>query len=189
MDVSPKLIVGLGNPDAEHEHTLHNIGFDVVNVIKDDLCCNFCKDECGAKTYHSSIADNNVILVMPQSYMNASGGPVKDLVKKYDIKLADLIVIHDDLDLPTGKLRIKCGGGNGGHNGIKSIVDKLGSSNFTRIKVGIGRPLFNKSVTEWVLSRPLKVIADDISKGIELAAEATQFLISNDLDTTQQKFN
>lgn len=189
MNSPIKLIVGLGNPDAEHEHTLHNVGFDVIDVLKDELKCSFCKDECGAKTYHTCIDGIDVVLAMPQSYMNTSGGPVKDLMKKYEIKPDDLIVIHDDLDLPPGKLRIKCGGGNGGHNGIKSIVDKLGSSNFTRIKVGIGRPLFNKSVTEWVLSRPLKVIGDDISKGIELAAEATQFLISNDLETTQQKFN
>lgn len=189
MASSIKLIVGLGNPDAEHEHTLHNVGFDVIDVLKDELKCSFCKDECGAKTYHTCIDSFDVILAMPQSYMNTSGGPVKDLMKKYEINMDDLIVIHDDLDLPPGKLRVKCGGGNGGHNGIKSIVDKLGSPNFTRIKVGIGRPMFNKSVTDWVLSRPLKEVADDISEGIVKTAEATQFLITNDLGTTQQKFN
>lgn len=189
MASSIKLIVGLGNPDSEYEHTLHNVGFDVIDVLKDELKCRFCKDECGAKTYHTCIDSFDVVLAMPQSYMNTSGGPVKDLMKKYEINMDDLIVIHDDLDLPPGKLRIKCGGGNGGHNGIKSIVDKLGSPNFTRIKVGIGRPMFNKSVADWVLSRPLKEVKVDISEGIVRACEATQFLIANDLKTTQQKFN
>lgn len=189
MNSPIKLIVGLGNPGAEHEHTLHNVGFDVIDVLKEELNCSFCKDECGAKTYHTCIDGIDVVLAMPQSYMNTSGGPVKDLMKKYEIKPDDLIVIHDDLDLPPGKLRIKCGGGNGGHNGIKSIIDKIGTQNFIRIKVGIGRPMYNKSVTDWVLSRPLKEIADCISEGIVGAANATLFLVGTDLENAQQKYN
>lgn len=183
------LIVGLGNPGEDYAHTLHNVGFDVIDILAEMTCSTFCKDECGAKAFHVGYSGKTLILAKPQSCMNTSGGPVKELIKKYDISLDCIFVVHDDLDLPPGKIRIKRGGGSGGHNGIKSIIDKIGNPNFVRVKVGIGRPMFNKTVTDWVLSRPLKQINNDLQEGISLAAEEVLFMMDNGIEKAQEKYN
>ena len=184
------LIVGLGNQGPEYEHTLHNVGFDVVDKIAEDLRVNYWKDGCGALYAEAKTPEGaDVVLAKPQSFMNTSGGPVSSLLKEYRLTVKNLIVIHDDLDLDPGRIRIKVGGSAGGHNGIKSIINKCGDQNFVHVKVGIGHPPGRKPVVDWVLSLPLKANAEDMAFGIEHAKDAALALTHETVQTVQNKFN
>lgn len=183
------LVAGLGNPGEDYEHTLHNVGFDVIDVIAITYHINYWKDECGAKTARVKIGDKEVLLAKPQSFMNTSGGPISQLVKKYEIGSDSLIVIHDDLDLDPGVVRVKDKGSSGGHNGIKSIINKLGTQEFIRVKVGIGHPPFRKPVVDWVLSKGLRENQDLMQIGIERAALAVVKLCSFPVADVQNEFN
>ncbi len=184
------LIVGLGNPGDEYDNSLHNVGFDVIDRLAQDLGANYWKDECGALTAHVTNDDKSIILVKPQSFMNNSGSPVSALCKKYKLSVRDLVVISDDLDLEPGTFRAKRGGGSGGHNGIKSIQQKLGSQDFLRFKVGIGHPLYKKSVSDWVLSKPISKNREVHALGIETCVDALKyFLDAGDFEAVQRRFN
>lgn len=183
------LIVGLGNPGDDYEHTLHNIGFDVVDLISDETGVNYWKEECGAKTARVEVGEKSVLIAKPQSFMNTSGGPVSELMKKYKLKSNALIVVHDDLDLDPGVVRVKNKGTAGGHNGVKSIINKIGSNDFVHVKVGIGHPKGRKPVVDWVLNRPLKEDAIAINEGIEVASRAVLALCEKSVDIVQNEFN
>lgn len=135
-----KLIVGLGNPGQEYAANRHNIGFRLVSRFGKTHGINFDKKQGKARTGAGEVAGVPVMLARPQTFMNRSGESVALLMQKYKIKPADLIVVHDDLDLPSGKVRLSSGSGSGGHKGIDSIIYYLNTRNFTRIRVGIGRP-------------------------------------------------
>ncbi len=185
-----KLIVGLGNPGDEYAHTRHNVGFDAIDLVAEDLPGTpYWKSEGGALCAHVRRGDEEVILCKPQSFMNASGGPVATIMRKYAIDPSDLIIIHDDLDLPVGTIRVKSGGGLGGHNGLRSIEQKLGGRDWTRVKVGIDHPPGRKSVTDHVLSRPRKDEADSLQEAIGRAAHAAQFLLDHSVIEAQNHFN
>jgi PTH1 family peptidyl-tRNA hydrolase len=135
-----KLIAGLGNPGLFYAHNRHNIGFMCVNHLARTQGIRFDKKQGNARIGIGRITGEEVVLARPQTFMNASGDAVSRLVKKFSINPADLVVIHDDLDLPPGKLRIRLGSSSGGHKGIESIISYLGTRDFYRIRVGIGRP-------------------------------------------------
>ncbi len=137
-----KLIVGLGNPGRVYAHNRHNIGFMCLNHFSKTLGVRLDKKHGQSRTGSGRADGVKLIVARPQTYMNLSGETVSQLVKKFRNDLADLTVIHDDLDLPVGKIRLRQGGGSGGHNGIASIKARLGSPDFCRIRIGIGRPLF-----------------------------------------------
>ena len=183
------LIVGLGNPGAEYEHTRHNAGFDVVDALADELGARYWKTEGGALTARCTYRGDELALVKPQSYMNTSGGPVKTLMKTYGVAPDHLIVVHDELDIDPGTIRVKFGGGHAGHNGLRSIGDKLGTRDWHRVRVGIGRPPGRKPVVDWVLSQPRKDDLEAFQHAVALGAEAVLFLIGNGLEKTQQRFN
>ena len=143
-----KLIIGLGNPGQSYAHNRHNIGFMCLRHFARTHGIRFDKKQCQARTGAGEVAGNKLILARPQTYMNLSGESASRLVKKFKVSLNDLIIIHDDLDLPLGKIRIRQGGSSGGHNGIESTIAHLGSQDFTRIKVGIGRPPMTESSAE-----------------------------------------
>ena len=136
-----KLIVGLGNPGQVYTHNRHNIGFICLKYLARTQGIKLDKKQGKARIGRGEIADAKAVLASPQTYMNLSGESVVLLVRKFDIKLEDLLVIHDDLDLPLGKIRISWGSGSGGHNGVSSIIYSLGSQDFSRLRVGIGRPV------------------------------------------------
>lgn len=184
-----KLIVGLGNPGAEYEHTLHNVGFDCIDLIAKEYSCNYWKTECGGISAKSIIDGENVIFFKPQSFMNTSGGPVKEILKKYNMRIDNLIVIHDDMDLDPPTIRIKSSGKSGGHNGIKSIIDKCGSPEFIRIKIGIGKPASKNKVINWVLSKPSKENQPLLLEGIQQASQAAKCLVSHNVAFAQNRFN
>lgn len=183
------LIVGLGNPGEEYEHTRHNAGFDTVDKIASEIGVRYWKNECGALTGKGAYHDIDVVLAKPQSYMNTSGGPVKQLMNAYGVSPDHLVVIHDELDIDSGTIRVKFGGGHAGHNGLRSICDKLGTRDWFRVRCGIGRPPGRMPVADYVLSLPKKDAADDFAQAIDLGCEAALFLIEHGLEKTQQKFN
>ena len=183
------LIVGLGNPGEEYEHTRHNAGFDTVDKIAAEIGVRYWKNECGALTGKGAYHDIDVVLAKPQSYMNTSGGPVKQLMNAYGVSPDHLVVIHDELDIDPGTIRVKFGGGHAGHNGLRSICDKLGTRDWFRVRCGIGRPPGRMPVADYVLSLPKKDAADDFAQATDLGCEAALFLVEHGLEKTQQKFN
>lgn len=183
------LIVGLGNPGEEYEHTRHNAGFDTVDKIAAEIGVRYWKNECGALTGKGAYHDIDVVLAKPQSYMNTSGGPVKQLMNAYGVSPDHLVVVHDELDIDPGTIRVKFGGGHAGHNGLRSICDKLGTRDWFRVRCGIGRPPGRMPVADYVLSLPKKDAADDFAQATDLGCEAALFLIEHGLEKTQQKFN
>jgi PTH1 family peptidyl-tRNA hydrolase len=136
-----KLIVGLGNPGQVYAHNRHNIGFICLKHLARTQGIKLDKKQGKARIGRGEVAGAEAVLARPQTYMNLSGESVALLVRKFDIKLGDLLVIHDDLDLPLGKIRISRGSGSGGHKGVSSIIYSLGSQDFSRLRVGIGRPV------------------------------------------------
>ena len=183
------LIVGLGNPGDEYAHTRHNAGFDVVDAIADEIGVRYWKTECGALTAKGAWRDHDVVLAKPQSYMNTSGGPVKQLMNAYGVDGEHLIVVHDELDIDPGTVRAKFGGGHAGHNGLRSICDKTGTRDWVRLRVGIGRPPGRMPVADYVLSLPKKEAKEDFDYAVDRGAQAVLFLMENGLEKTQQRFN
>lgn len=150
-----KLIAGLGNPGEEYAATRHNAGFRSIDALAERLGVSYWKNQCGAEValvkLLCSDGPRELVLAKPQSFMNTSGGPISKLCAEYGVEVSELLVIHDELDLDAGDVRIKVGGGHAGHNGLKSIIDKMGSHDFTRVRVGIGMPPGRMSVVDWVL--------------------------------------
>lgn len=188
------VIAGLGNPGSEYEHTRHNAGFDTVDELAQRWNVTYWKDACGAKLATKTITlpsgtREEVVLMKPQSFMNLSGGPVLKALKEYGATPDDLIVIHDELDIPPASIRVKFGGGLAGHNGLKSIAAKTGTKDFNRVRIGIGRPPGKMPVADYVLSRPRKDDALDFEQACQRGADAVINLIDEGLAKTQQKFN
>ena len=183
------LIAGLGNPGEEYAHTRHNAGFDTVDKIAEQIGVRYWKSQGGALVGKGTYRGEELVLAKPQSYMNTSGGPVKSLMSTYKVAPDHLIVIHDELDIDPGTIRCKFGGGHAGHNGLRSICDKLGTRDWFRVRCGSGRPPGRMPEADYVLSLPKKEQAEDFAQATDLAAEATLFLVENGLEKTQQKFN
>ncbi len=192
-----KLIVGLGNPGRGYARNRHNVGFICLNYFARTEGIRFDKKRGKARIGVGKVAGNEAVLAKPQTYMNLSGQSVGLLIKKFDIALDDLIVIHDDLDLPLGKIRISHGSGSGGHKGIGSIISSLGSQEFARIRVGIGRPMAppvptpisEDDIIAYVLSDFTAEEKQVISQVIPRVSEAVHCLISEGLTAAMNKYN
>ena len=146
------LIVGLGNPEKKYETTFHNMGFLAVGDAAEKLGVKFKKKECEASVAEAFVGGERVILARPVTYMNASGRAVKQLMAKYKVPPENLLVIYDDFDLPKGKLRIRATGSAGTHNGMRSIIGEIGTSEFPRIRIGIKDPEVNIPIINYVLA-------------------------------------
>jgi PTH1 family peptidyl-tRNA hydrolase len=149
-----RLVVGLGNPGPEYAHTRHNAGFMVVDLLATTLGASYWKDEAGAKTARVRFGDGELVLAKPQAFMNVSGKAVKRLVETHGVPVEEVVVVHDDLDLPEGDVRAKAAGGHGGHNGLRSLHDAIGDG-YLRVRVGIGRPPGRMDPADYVLE-PLR---------------------------------
>ena len=183
------MIVGLGNPGPEYVHTRHNAGFMAVDLLGDNLRASYWKDEGGAKTAVVRFGEDELVLVKPQTYVNLSGAAVKKLLAAYEVGLADLIVVHDDLDLPAGAVRVKRGGGHGGHNGLRSLNEELGSGEYARVRVGIGRPPGRMDPADFVL-RPMRGEAlEELESVIPTAAQATMHILEHGVDYAMREYN
>lgn len=190
-----KLIVGLGNPGRGYVNNRHNVGFVCLNHFAKKHGIRFDKKQGRARIGRGEIAGSKVIVAKPQTYMNLSGESVGLLVKRFDINLNNLLVIHDDLDLPLGKIRIRQGGGSGGHKGIDSIIACLESQDFPRLRVGIGRPdtPVNKTseadIIAYVLSDFTPEEKQTIAQVIPRVSEAILCLLTEGTVAAMNRYN
>lgn len=188
-----KLIVGLGNPGRSYARNRHNVGFICLNHFARAQGIKFDKKKGLARIGTGKVADNEVVLARPQTFMNNSGQSLSRLVKKFNINLNDLLVIHDDLDLPPAKIRLSFGSGSGGHKGIDSIIQELGSQDFIRIRVGIGRPdkpeISEDDIIAYVLSDFTPDEKKAIDKIIPQVGEAILCLLTEGLTTAMNRYN
>lgn len=174
-----RMIAGLGNPGEEYAQTRHNAGFKAIDELARQANVTYWKNQAGAEVASIKVNDaeaeggkREVILVKPQSYMNTSGGPISKLCAQYKVNVEELLVIHDELDIPAGDVRIKVGGGHAGHNGLRSIIDKMGSRDFSRVRVGIGNPPGRMPVADFVLKQLRSHEAEEFDETTVRAAEA-----------------
>ena len=183
------LIAGLGNPGPEYAATRHNAGFMVVDRLAEELGARYWKNEGGALTAKVLYKGQELVLAKPQSFMNTSGGPVKSLMSAYGLKPDQLIVVHDELDIPAGTIRVKLGGGHAGHNGLRSLCDKLGTRDWYRVRIGIGRPPGRMPVADFVLKSPRGEEADLFNQAVQEGARTVPYLMEHGLAETQARFN
>lgn len=184
------LVVGLGNPGPTYASTRHNVGYLVADVLAARAGGTWKKHKSGrADVVEGRLAGERAVLGRCRSYMNESGGPVSTLTKFYDIEPDHLVVIHDELDIDYGMLRAKVGGGDNGHNGLKSIRQSLGTGDFFRVRVGIGRPPGQQSVHDFVLKPYSTAERKDLPTYVEEAADAVESLLTQGLEATQSAFN
>ena len=192
-----KLIVGLGNPGRIYAHNRHNIGFMCLNYFARTQGIRFDKKQGRARIGIGEVAESKVIVARPQTYMNLSGESVSRLIRKFNIHPNDLLVIHDDLDLPLGKIRIRQSGSSAGHKGIASIISCLGSQDFPRLRVGIGRPtvppgaaeISEAGIVDYVLSDFNPEEKQTIAQVIPKVSQAILCLLTEGLTTAMQKYN
>lgn len=183
------LIVGLGNPESDYARTRHNMGFRVINELAKQYGIEIARKKFHSEYENAIIEGQKVILVKPQTFMNASGEAVIEFVNFYKIELDKIIIIYDDMDIEPGKIRIRKSGSPGSHNGMKSVVHFLNSENFPRIRVGIGKPKEDENVIEYVIGGIPEEDKKDLETGVNLAKEAVVELLKNGIDSAMNRFN
>lgn len=184
-----RMVVGLGNPGPDYELTRHNAGFLTVDLLGDNLRATYWKDEAGAKVSLVRFADDDLVLAKPMTFMNLSGNSVARLAAHYEAAVSDIIIVHDDIDLPPGSVRCKRGGGHGGHNGLRSLHDKLGSGDYLRVRVGVGRPPGRMDAADWVLQRMKGEALDEFVDSIPTAAQAVVHVLEHGIDSAMREYN
>lgn len=183
------LIVGLGNIGEEYLNTFHNLGFLCVEALASELNLKFRKIECRAITAVKEIGGEKIVLAKPTTFMNLSGEAVKSLMQKYKADISDLIVLLDDLDLPQGTIRLRESGSAGTHNGLRNIVDLLSSTEFKRIRVGIGKPE-HKDIKDYVLSKISSEEAPILVSSVKKVKDALcDYIKDKDFAALQHKYN
>jgi PTH1 family peptidyl-tRNA hydrolase len=194
VSTAPWLIAGLGNPGPEYAATRHNIGF----MVADELAARAGAKLARHKRAHALAAEakvgmpgamSRIVLVEPLSFMNESGGPVKALMEFYGVEPDQVIAVHDELDLPFDALRVKLGGGDNGHNGLKSIRRALGTGDFLRVRAGIGRPPGRQDPAAFVLKPFSSSERSDVPTFVARCADAVESLITSGLERTQNQYN
>lgn len=182
-------IIGLGNPGFEYSKTRHNIGFMIVDYLQNNF--NFPKWRKEASYYlsFSELLNKKIYLIKPQTYMNLSGIGVREFILNYSFESKDLLIVHDDLDLELGRIRIKYNGKDGGHKGIKSIIDEINSKDFYRLRIGIGRPKSKEDIVEYVLSNFEDEERKIIDKIIKLTPEIVKVILEEGWEKAQNLFN
>ena len=190
MAPGPALVVGLGNPGPAYADTRHNVGFGVVDLLAARAGGGrFSKHRSNADVLEGRLAGRRVVLAKPRTYMNVSGGPVTGLVRYFSVAAEDLVVVHDDLDLGFGVIRLKRGGGEGGHNGLRSISASLGTKDYLRVRFGIGRPPGRQDPADYVLKRFSGTERKELEFAIDLAADAAEALLADGLEPAQNRFH
>ena len=183
------LIIGLGNPEEEYSKTRHNMGFNAINKIAEQYELKVNKNKFQGLYESAIIEGQKVILIKPQTYMNLSGECVKQFVDFYKIQKEEILVIYDDMDIEPGKIKIRKKGGPGGHNGMKSIIKMLGTEEFARIRVGIGRPEHNGDEINYVIGAIPEEEIPKLNEGVENAKEAVIEVLKNGIDSAMNKLN
>lgn len=184
------LIVGLGNPGPKYDQTRHNAGFWLVDLIARKKRTSF------SRAHRSTLIsepiwfdEGSILLCKPRTFMNNSGDSVRYLVSRYNLEPSHLLVVYDDIHLPAGKLRLRPKGSAGGHNGMRSIVSSLNTSDFPRIRIGVGSPSIDEDQIGYVLGRPSKEEMERIDIVLENAVQIIPYLLSNEIDAAMSEFN
>ena len=186
----PLLVVGLGNPGPRYETTRHNLGFLVADILADRIGSGFkVHKKSGAEVTTGRLGGRSVVLAKPRTYMNESGRQVGPLANFYSVAPADVITIHDELDIDFGRIRLKLGGGEGGHNGLRSMSRSLGSPQCVRVRFGIGRPPGRQDPADFVLKRFSGAERKELEFAVDLAADAAEALLHDGLEPAQNRFH
>jgi PTH1 family peptidyl-tRNA hydrolase len=184
-----KLIVGLGNPGAEYEFTRHNLGFLLVDLLAERARCRVTRPEDQAHVGRGRLAGVEVALAKPLTYMNLSGDSVKALAARYDARPEDVVVGVDDVALPFGRIRVRPGGSAGGHNGLKSIIARLGTQEFPRVRMGIAPDPQVGDLARFVLQPFPRAAREDVEKMLWTAADAVETILVEGVGAAMQKYN
>lgn len=184
------LVVGLGNPGDDYDGTRHNVGADVIAVLADRHGGSLRRSKELALSCEVRIGGQRVALAIPQTFMNESGQSVRKLTHRHGVDdPARIVVVHDELDLPVGSLRVKVGGGMAGHNGLKSVTAHLKTQDYLRIRIGVGRPPGRQSGADYVLRRPGKTEAAELGVIVQEAADAVEAILAEGVDATMGRVN
>jgi PTH1 family peptidyl-tRNA hydrolase len=181
--------VGLGNPGVGYKDNRHNLGFEAVDILCKKLGLHLSDQRFQALSTSTRYQDKGTVLSCPQTSMNRSGLAVRYLVEYYKPEIGNMMIVHDDIDLDVGRVRIIRGGGAGGHHGVESIIHYLGTKGFNRARIGIGRPRYNEPIEDFVLSPPYEDQQDTIRDVLHLVTEAIESFISEGVDAAMNKFN
>lgn len=184
-----KIIAGLGNPGAQYAQTKHNVGFMLVDALANRIGGLTWKEAFSSIVGETRIAGEKVFLVKPQTYMNDSGTALGPMLSYYKCEPAELIVVHDDMDIPAGTVRIRRKGGSGGHNGIKSIIAHIGGEDFPRVRIGIGRPPAGWTVINHVLTPFSEEDAPRIREAIAYLLPAMECIVTDGVDMAMNRYN
>ncbi|MEU6041030.1 aminoacyl-tRNA hydrolase [Actinomadura sp. NPDC047616] len=189
MSAEPWLVVGLGNPGPSYAGNRHNAGFMVLDVLAGRVGGRFKAHRGRAEVVEGRLAGERVVLAKPRSYMNESGGPVKGLRDFFKVPVERVVIVHDELDIPYGAIRLKQGGGDNGHNGLRSITKSLGDRNYLRIRFGVGRPPGRMDPAAYVLKDFSAAERRELDLHVERAADAVEALLTDGLGAAQNVFH
>jgi len=188
--MSLQLIVGLGNPEQKYFPTRHNVGFWVVDLLAKKLIKTFVLNKKFESEFFEYEFESKLFHIMkPLSYINNSGIPIKKFIRNKNIQAENILIIYDDLDLDVGKIRLKHGGGSGGHNGLNSIIEQLGSKNFWRLRIGIGKPHDKNKVVDYVLGKPSLIDKNTINESIKFLMEEIDSFFQGESTKLMNKLN
>lgn len=183
------LVVGLGNPGDEYAHTRHNVGADTVEILAKRHGASLRKGKERARADQVRIGDKLVALAVPLTFMNDSGAAVVALARRYGVEPQQVVVVHDELDLPVAALKVKVGGGIAGHNGLRSVKSHLHSDEFLRVRIGVGKPVSKEHGADHVLKRFSKRERTEIDVTLEQAADAVETIVHDGVDAAMNRFN
>ena len=184
------VIVGLGNPGTKYDETRHNVGFRCIDLLIKELNAGPEKNKFQSLIYDGEIKGHKVLFVKPQTFMNNSGAAVSEVLKFYKIPVKSLIVVSDDVTMDVGRLRIRANGSHGGHNGLRDIIELLGSDDFPRVKIGMGqKPHPDYDLADWVLGKPSAEDKVKITETENFAAEAVKTIVTMDISRAMNKYN
>lgn len=191
-----KIIMGLGNPGRQYQHNRHNVGFHCIDRLAETHSIKFRNKLCQSQTGTGQIAGEEVVLAKPATFVNLSGNAAACLLKRFDCTPQDLIVIHDDLDLSSGRIRVRLGGRSGGHRGIKSIIQAIGSQDFNRVRIGISRPFLERAgddyeseIVDYVLGNFSRQEDDLMQPALDLACDAACVILTEGIAAAMNRFN
>ena len=182
------LVVGLGNPGRRYVRTRHNVGFKVIETLQQRWEIHGEGKQLGCLVGSGMIANSRAILARPQAYMNRSGQPVASITGYYKLTEEDVLVVHDDVDLPFGQVRVKRGGGHGGHNGLRDLIQHIGRD-FPRLRVGVGRPPEGWDTADYVLGKWSGEEREAVSSLVDLASDAVEAVLRDGIETAMNQFN